>query len=220
MVLLTAREDWLLRGGGHGRPAARDQAPRPQVATRSGSAPETERAPEPRGGVGADARVSAGRVRQDDAAGGVAGSRSSRWTVRGVALARPARQRSRVVLDVPCRRAEDGGARGWCGRALAPAAASAADRGGPCRPAQRPRRHLERCRAGARRLPRHRRARRAGRDGLPAGASAPADTPGDRQPRRSGVAAGAVARAWRAGRDPRRRSALHRPTRPRRTSTR
>ena len=52
-------------------------------------------------------------------------------------------------------------------------------------------------------------ARRAGRDGLPAGTSTPADTPGDRQPHRSGIAAGPVARAWRARRDPRRRSALH-----------
>ena len=70
-------------------------------------------------------------------------------------------------------------------------------------------RHLERCRAGARRLPRHRRARRPGRDGLPAGAPTPADPPGDRQPRRPGAAAGPVARARRARRDPRRRSALH-----------
>ena len=37
---------------------------------------------------------------------------SCRWTVRGVALARPERQRSRVVLDLPDRRAADGGARG------------------------------------------------------------------------------------------------------------
>src|SRR5260370_30713122 len=34
---LTARENWLLRGGGHGRPAARDQAPRPPVAAPSGT---------------------------------------------------------------------------------------------------------------------------------------------------------------------------------------
>ena len=67
----------------------------------------------------------------------------------------------------------------------------------------------ERCRAGARRLPRHRRARRPGRDGLPAGAPAAADAPGDRQPRRPDAAAGPAAGAWRARRDPRRRSALH-----------
>ena len=35
-----------------------------------------------------------------------------RWTVRGVALARPARQRPRGVLDVPGRRAADSVARG------------------------------------------------------------------------------------------------------------
>ena len=39
---LLARRVSLLGGGGHGRPAARDQAPRAQVATRSGSASETE----------------------------------------------------------------------------------------------------------------------------------------------------------------------------------
>ena len=43
-----------------------------------------------------------------------------------------------------------------------------------------------------------RRARRPSRDGVPAGASAPADTRGDRDPRRSAVAAGAPARAGRA----------------------
>ena len=107
-----------------------------------------------------------------------------------------------------------------CGRALAPAVAPAADRSGPGHPAQRPRRRLGRGRAGARRLPRHRGARRAGRDGLPARPPAAAAPPGDRQPRRPAVAAGPAARAWRARRDPRRRSALHAPTRPRRTSTR
>ena len=70
-------------------------------------------------------------------------------------------------------------------------------------------RRQRRRRAGARRLPPDRRARRPGRDGLPAGAPAPADSPGDRRPRRPGAAAGAVAGAWRSRRDPRRRSALH-----------
>ena len=206
---LLVRRVSLLRGGGHSGTAARDEAPRPQVATRPGGASEAERANEPRGGVGADPGVGPGWIRQDDAADGVAGCRCGRRTVRRVALARPARQRSRVVLDVCCRRAEYGRARGWCRCARAPATAPVAERGGPCRSAQRPRCHLERCRAGARRLPRHRRARRAGRDGLPAGASTPADTPGDRQPHRPAVAAGPVARAWRARRDPRGRSALH-----------
>ena len=47
----------------------------------------------------------------------------------------------------------------------------------------------------------------------------PQRPPGDRHPRRPGAAAGAAARARRARRDPRRRPALHRRTRPRRTST-
>ena len=207
--LSTAYEDWLLRGDGHGRPAARDQALRPQAAARSGAASEAERAPEPRGRVEADARLRAGRLRQDDAAGRVAGSRAGRRTVRGVALARPERQPSRVLLDLPDRRAADGGARGRRGRALAPAVASAADRSGPRHAAQRARRHPGRRRAGARRLPRHRRSRRPGRDGVPARPSAPTAAPGDRQPRRPGAAAGPPASARRARRDPRRRPALH-----------
>jgi hypothetical protein len=60
---LLARRVSLLRGGSHGRPTARDQAPRPQMATQSGGASETERAAEPRGGVGADPGVSSGWVR-------------------------------------------------------------------------------------------------------------------------------------------------------------
>ena len=104
---------------------------------------------------------------------------------------------------------QTGGARGRRGRALAAAVAPAADRGGPRHAAQRPQRRQRRCRAGARRLPPDRRARRPGRDGLPAGAPAATDPPGDRRPRRPGAAAGAAAGAWRARRDPRRRSALH-----------
>ena len=71
------------------------------------------------------------------------------------------------------------------------------------------RRAAGRHRAGARRLPRDRRARRPGRDGVPARPSAPAAARGDRQPGRSRAAAGAAASARRAGRDPRRRAALH-----------
>ena len=85
-------------------------------------------------------------------------------TVRGVALARPARQRPGVVLDLRDRRAADGGARGRRGRARAPAVAQPPpieavlatllnDLGAVA----------GRRRAGARRLPRHRRARRPGR---------------------------------------------------------
>ena len=49
-----------------------------------GGPSEAERAPEPRGRVGADAGIGSGRVRQDDAAGGVAGApsadgRSAAW---------------------------------------------------------------------------------------------------------------------------------------------
>ena len=46
--------------------------------------------------------------------------------------------------------------------------------------------------------------RGAGRDRLPAGAPARPDPSGDRRPRRPDAAAGAVAIAWRARRDPRR----------------
>ena len=55
---LLARRVSLLRGGGHGRPTARDEAPRPQVATQFGGASATERAPE-RGAESALTLVSA-----------------------------------------------------------------------------------------------------------------------------------------------------------------
>ena len=93
--------------------------------------------------------------------------------------------------------------------ALLQAPRAAPDRNGAYRAAQRPGRHRGRHRAGARRLPRRRRARCAGRDGVPARPSASAAARGDRQPRRSRVAAGPVASARRAGRDPRGRAALH-----------
>ena len=92
-------------------------------------------------------------------AAGQAGGRVGR-----VALARPGRQRPRLLLDLRHRRAADGGAGSRRERALA--AASVRSR----RPiesiltdaAQRAqRRHRDRHRAGARRLPRHRRARRS-----------------------------------------------------------
>ena len=164
----------------------------------------------PWGRVEADARLRSGRLRQDDAAGRVARRSSRRRAIGGLAVARPERQPARVVLDLRDRRPADGGAGRRRRRALAAAAAAtAADRAGPRPAPQRAQRDVARDRAGARRLPRHRRARRPGRDGLPAGAPAPADAPGDRQPRRSAVAAGPPARARRARRDPRRRSALH-----------
>jgi ATP/maltotriose-dependent transcriptional regulator MalT len=59
------------------------------------------------------------------------------------------------------------------------------------------------------RLPPCRHARSPGRDGVPVGAATPADTPGDRLPCRPAAAIGAVERARRTRRDPRRRSALH-----------
>ena len=71
------------------RLAARDEALPPQAPIRPGRAPETERAPEPRGRVEADARLRPRRLRQDDAPGRVAGSRSRRWPVGGVAFPRP-----------------------------------------------------------------------------------------------------------------------------------
>ena len=207
---------------GQRRPAARDQALRPQAPTRSGGASATDRAAEPRGRVEADARLGTGRLRQDDAAGRVAGSRSGRRTVGGVAVARPGRQRARVLLDLPDRCAADGDARGRRERARPAADAPAA--------ADRERfsptllNELERAagrhRAGARRLPRDRRARHPRRDGVPAGAPAPAGPPGDRHPRRPGAAAGPPASARRASSRSAPPTCASRPTRPPRTSTR
>ena len=138
-----------------------------------------------------------------------------------VAVARPGRQRSRVLLDLRDRRAADGGTRGRRERAGAPAVApAAADRDGADGAAQRARRPPGRRRAGARRLPRHRRARRPRRHGLPARPPAAAAAPGDRQPRRSrrcrwpGCARAA---SWSRSAPP---TCASPPTRPRRTSTR
>ena len=161
--------------------------------------------------VGADAGVGPGRLRQDDAAGRVAGRGSCR------PMAGP-RRGSRSTSATTIRRCSgryllaalrDGGTRGRRKRAPLLQSPQPPDRSGPRHPAQRPRRRPERRRPGARRLPRHRGARGPGRDGLPAGAPAPAGTPGARQPRRPGAAAGPAARARRARRDPGRRPALH-----------
>ena len=132
-------EDWLLRGGGHGRPAARDQAPRPQAAARSGRASETERAPEPRGGVGADARLGSGRLRQDDAAGRVAGAapadgRSAAWLSLDQRDNDPALFWTYVVAALQT--AAPGVGAGALSLLQSP---PAADRGGPRHAAQRPR---------------------------------------------------------------------------------
>src|SRR5215217_3163782 len=84
------REGW---GGGHGGSTPGDQVPHSEAGTRPGTAAETDRAPEPPGRVGVDPRLRSGRVRQDDAADGVArrvaGRRPGRGTVRGVVVARP-----------------------------------------------------------------------------------------------------------------------------------
>ena len=218
---VDARDPYRGGSDGHAKPAARDQALHPQAATRSGDTSETERAPEPRGRVEADPGLRARRLRQDHAAGRVAGRSSRRREIDGVALARPKRQPGRILLALRDRCAADGGAgrRRDCALAAA-AAATTADRVGPRHAAQRAQRAAARHRARARRLPRRRRGRHPGRDGVPAGAPAAADAPGDHDPRRPGVAAGAPARAWRARRDPRGRSALHARGGRSRTSTR
>ena len=200
-----------LRGGGHGGPAARDQAPRPAARGAVWCARPRLSERLSRGArVEADARLGAGRVRQDDAAGRVAGGRSAADGRSAAWLSLDQRDNDPALFWTYVIAALQTAAPGVGAGALrAPAVAPAADRGGPRHAAQRPRRRPGRRRAGARRLPRHRRARRAGRDGLPARAPAAAAAPGDRQPRRSGAAAGPAAGAGRAGRDPRRRPALH-----------
>ena len=181
-----------------------------EAAARPGSAPAIERASGPWGRGGPDAGVGPGRLRQDDAADGVADRRRYWGTVDGVARARSAGQRPGRVLDLPSRRTAEDGARGGCRRARAPAVVPGVDGRGPRDPDQRPRCRHGRRGAGTRRLPRRHGARRARGDGLPARAPAPADPPGDRDPRRSGAAVGAVAGARRARRGPCRRPALHR----------
>src|SRR6476620_5843215 len=125
----SPRQDALVTGDGGGDdPPTRYEALCPQVATRSGAASATERATGPRGRVEVGARFRTGRLRQDDAAGRVAHRRHGRWMVFGLAFARPAGQRSSAVLDVPCRRAEEGGTRGRWRFALASAVSPAAER--------------------------------------------------------------------------------------------
>ena len=128
---------------GCARPAARDQALRPQARRAAGAASATERAPEPRGRVEVDARLRAGRLRQDDAAGRVAGSwlrRRRRGPRRGSRSTR-ATTMPASFWTLPDRRAADGGTRSRRERARAAAvAAAAADRNGPGHAAQRARR--------------------------------------------------------------------------------
>ena len=145
---------------------------------------------------------------------------------RAAALARPGRQRSRSLLDLCDRRAADGSPRGRRERA-GPAAGvqTTPDRNGAYRAAQRPGRRRGRYRAGARRLPRHRRAPMChGRDGVPARPSASvACTWIAQHTGRSfrGAASlgsgGEHAASWPRSARP---SCGLRPTRPRRTSTR
>ncbi len=110
----------LVPSGGMASPLLETKLHVPQAAARSDCPSATERATEPGGGVGADPGVRSGRFRQDDAAGGVAGRCAADGRVRGVAFARPARQRSRAVLGVPDRRPADGEARDRCRCALPP----------------------------------------------------------------------------------------------------
>ncbi len=184
----------------------------PTPRARPGRPSQAERAPEPRGRVEADAHLRAGRLRQDDAAGRVAGirARSASRSVAWLSLDRADNQAA-VVLDLPDRRPADGGARRSARRALAllqgtqppPIESILAtllnELGGPA----------ERHRAGARRRPRGRRPRHRGRDDVPARAPAATHPPRDRHPCRSGAAARPPAGARRTRRDPRRRPALH-----------
>ena len=128
----------------------------------------------------------------------------------GVAVAGRGRQRPGDVLDLRDRRAADRGTRRRHGRAR-PAAGTPAtalpDRAD--HPPQRSRRAPTRPGPAARRLPRHRLARGAGRDGLPARPPPPAAPPGDRQSRRPAPAAPPDARTRRPRRGPRGRPALH-----------
>ena len=97
-----------------------------------------------------------------------------------------------------------------------PATAPVADRAGLL---NEMRRLTARCRAGARRLPRHRLPEMHDGDGFLLEHLPAAVAPGDRHPRRSAAAAGPVAGARRARRDPGRRPAVHRRRGRRRTST-
>ena len=170
------------------------------------------------GADAADPRLRPGRVRQDDAAGGVAGAAEPQRSVAWLSLDESDRQPASfwtyvvTALHRSC-----------------PASAPARCR--CCRPAQPP---IEAVLTtvlnelgalpndlvpGARRLPPRRRTGHPGRHGVPARAPAAAAAPGDQHPGRSGPAAGPPARARRAGRGPRRRPALHPATRCRPTST-
>ena len=221
-VCVDGRDCWPLRGGGRGRSAAGDQAPRPQRQARCRSASPTGRPPEPRGRVGTDARVRPRRVRQDDAAHGVAGRRCrprdgpSAWLSLDQSDNDPALFWAYLVAAL---QAADPGV--GAGALVAPAVAPASTERVLGHAAQRPAAPPERRRPGARRLPRHRRSASV-HDGM---AFLLEHLPPQvhlvtRHPSRSGVAAGPDAGPGRAGRDPRRRSALHRTTRPRPTSAR
>ena len=123
-----------------GRPPARDEVVCPAVAARSCAASAAGRAAGPRDRVEADARLRTRWLRQDDAAHRVAGGgpgRAGRRAACLLAVARPGRQRSRVLLDLCDRRAADGGIRGRRECAGPPAGAPAApDRNGAHRAAQ------------------------------------------------------------------------------------
>ncbi len=91
-------------------PLLETQALPAQAARGPGAASAAQRAPGPRSRGEADARLRAGRLRQDDAARRVAGAEAAGGSGRGLALARRGRQRPGVLLDLRGRRAADGGA--------------------------------------------------------------------------------------------------------------
>ena len=129
---------------GHSPPAvARDEVVCPEVAARSGAASAAERAAGPRDRVEVDARLRTRWLRQDDAAHRVArGGPAAPPVNGGVALARPDRHRSRILLVLCDRRAAGRGIGGRRECTYPPAGAPAApDRNGAYRAAQRPGRH-------------------------------------------------------------------------------
>ena len=167
-----------------------------------------------------DAGVRPGRVRQDDAAGRVAGRGTGSGPSRGVALARRGGQRADVVLDVRGDRAP--GRVPGVGRecAGAPRVLPRADRAGAHHAAERAGRRTGRGVAGARRLPPGRRVPRSAR-GWPScwstcrpactSCSAPAPTPTCRW------LGGGCAASWSRSGPP---TCASPPTRPPPTSTR
>ena len=124
------------------------------------------------------------------------------------------------LLDLRARGPPYGGAGlGGSAQVLLESPGGAADRHGADQPAQRPRRRRRRGRAGPRRLPRHPRARDPRGDDVPGRPPAAPAAPRHRDAVGPAAAPGPAARPRRARRGARRRPAVHRARRPRRTST-